>query len=136
MKHFTYNHVISTPLFTRVAKHENIFSFLQRNDTNKRNYPFGTHGYDNSYRAMRPIFIAHGPNIRSKTRVPPFRQVDIYNLLAKLIGIRPGPNNGTWDNVSKLYNGSASRKSIILDAIRMFKKFFSSLISNQQEICI
>ena len=97
--------------------------------SNTRKYPFGTHGYDNIYRDMRPIFIAQGPNIKSKARVPSFRQVDIYNLLAQLVGIKPGLTNGTWNNVRGLYNGSPSRNSFILNALRGFKKFIKNVFS-------
>ncbi|MEO8743041.1 MAG: ectonucleotide pyrophosphatase/phosphodiesterase [Lysobacteraceae bacterium] len=54
----------------------------------------GEHGYDNDDPLMRALFIAHGPAFRSGVVLPGFPNVDVYPLLAKLLGIRPEPNDG------------------------------------------
>ncbi len=43
---------------------------------------------------MRALFIAQGPAFRSGATLPPFDNVDVYPLLAKLIGIAPAANDG------------------------------------------
>ncbi|XP_060080449.1 ectonucleotide pyrophosphatase/phosphodiesterase family member 5-like [Ylistrum balloti] len=58
----------------------------------------GDHGYDNSLITMQPIFYAMGPNFHSGFSAPPFRTIDIYPMICKLLGIPPAPNNGTLDN--------------------------------------
>lgn len=68
---------------------------------------FGAHGFDNRLSNMRPIFIAHGPGVRPGSRVPPFDQVDLYNLITSLAGLKPLPNNGSWDNIAELINEAA-----------------------------
>ena len=84
------------------------------------------HGYDNDEAAMHAIFVAHGPfSISAKAQhqqvsrhvqtkrpgwhlvqnetyiIDTFRNVEIYNLVMKLLGIgNIAPNNGTvgfWD---------------------------------------
>ena len=57
----------------------------------------GTHGYDNAYPSMRALFIAHGPSFKPGTTIPAFPNVDLYPLMAKLLGIAPAPNDGTMD---------------------------------------
>jgi predicted AlkP superfamily pyrophosphatase or phosphodiesterase len=54
----------------------------------------GSHGYDPALPSMRATFVARGPDFRSGLRLPPFDNVDVYPLLARLLGIRPEPNDG------------------------------------------
>jgi predicted AlkP superfamily pyrophosphatase or phosphodiesterase len=54
----------------------------------------GSHGYDPSLPSMRATFIAAGPGFRSGTTLPSFDNVDVYPLLAHLLGITPAPNDG------------------------------------------
>lgn len=57
--------------------------------------PKGGHGYDNRLKSMRAIFIGHGPALRQRAVVAPFENVQIYNVMAKILGLRPAPNDGT-----------------------------------------
>jgi predicted AlkP superfamily pyrophosphatase or phosphodiesterase len=54
----------------------------------------GEHGYDNDDPNMRALFVAHGPAFRHHLDIPQFDNVDLYPLLARLIGIHPAPNDG------------------------------------------
>jgi predicted AlkP superfamily pyrophosphatase or phosphodiesterase len=56
--------------------------------------PAGEHGYDNADPRMAALFVAHGPAFRHGAVVPPFDNVDVYPLLAHLLGIRPAANDG------------------------------------------
>jgi predicted AlkP superfamily pyrophosphatase or phosphodiesterase len=49
----------------------------------------GNHGYDNADPAMRAVFIANGPAIRSAGRLPEFDNVDVYPLLRGLLKLPP-----------------------------------------------
>lgn len=55
----------------------------------------GNHGYDNLYRSMQALFLAHGPGFKQNYSSQPFENIELYNLMSELIGIRPAPNNGT-----------------------------------------
>jgi predicted AlkP superfamily pyrophosphatase or phosphodiesterase len=59
----------------------------------------GNHGYDDSLSTMRAIFIAHGPAFRRGVVVPPFRNIHVYPLLAEVLGVAPGSNDGSLDTV-------------------------------------
>src|SRR5690606_5309700 len=52
-------------------------------------YAKGDHGYDNELPSMRALFLANGPAFRSGVIVPAFEGVDVYPLLARVLGIRP-----------------------------------------------
>lgn len=58
-------------------------------------YPLvgGTHGWDNDSADMRALFIAAGPRIR-RGALPTFDNVDVYPLLARLIGVTPLASDG------------------------------------------
>ena len=55
----------------------------------------GAHGYDNDNASMNAIFIAHGPAFKEGVTMQSFPNVDVYDLLAKLLRLQPAPNDGT-----------------------------------------
>jgi predicted AlkP superfamily pyrophosphatase or phosphodiesterase len=54
----------------------------------------GQHGYDPRYRSMHGIFVAAGPAFKQGVTVPAFENVHIYNVLARVLGVPPAPNDG------------------------------------------
>jgi predicted AlkP superfamily pyrophosphatase or phosphodiesterase len=60
----------------------------------RKSYSLGEHGYDNAAPSMRALFIARGPAFRNGVVLPEFPNVDVYPLLAKLLGISPEGNDG------------------------------------------
>ena len=54
----------------------------------------GSHGYDPALASMHAVFLAHGPSFVQGKVLPPFDNVDVYPLLAHLLGIPPAPNDG------------------------------------------
>lgn len=60
----------------------------------------GDHGYDNAAPSMRAIFIAEGPSFRNGFVAPPFPNVDVYPLLAHILGVTPEPGDGNFADVA------------------------------------
>ncbi|KAI0125133.1 type I phosphodiesterase/nucleotide pyrophosphatase [Xylariales sp. AK1849] len=60
-------------------------------------HPRGLHGYDHQHPLMRAIFIARGPAFphQPNSRVEPFQNIEVYNILCDSLGMGPMPNNGT-----------------------------------------
>lgn len=56
----------------------------------------GTHGYDNRAPSMRAIFVAEGPSFQRGVTVSPFANVDVYGLLAHILGVSPEKNDGDF----------------------------------------
>ncbi|HEY4582909.1 MAG TPA: ectonucleotide pyrophosphatase/phosphodiesterase [Lysobacter sp.] len=54
----------------------------------------GSHGYDPALPSMRALFVADGPSFRDGAVVPAFDNVDVYPLLARLLGVTAQPNDG------------------------------------------
>ena len=54
----------------------------------------GAHGYDNQLPSMGALFIAAGPAFKRGVRVAPFENVNVYPLMAAVMGLRPAPNDG------------------------------------------
>ena len=48
---------------------------------------FGEHGFDNALPDMRAIFFAWGPAFLSNVRIRNFENVDLYPLMAKILGL-------------------------------------------------
>ncbi|MGJ4730653.1 ectonucleotide pyrophosphatase/phosphodiesterase [Luteimonas sp. SDU101] len=59
----------------------------------------GSHGFDPAAPQMRAIFIANGPSFRHGAVLPAFDNVDVYPLLARLLGIAPAPHDGNADTL-------------------------------------
>ncbi|KAM4600365.1 ectonucleotide pyrophosphatase/phosphodiesterase family member 1 [Polymixia lowei] len=62
----------------------------------------GFHGSDNLFRNMQTIFIGYGPGLKHRTVVPPFENIEVYNLMCDLLDIPPAPNNGTHGSLNHL----------------------------------
>lgn len=64
--------------------------------------PRGAHGYDNALESMRATFIAHGSAFKKGFVAEPFPNVDVYNIMCKILGLKPAPNDGDLSRVSKM----------------------------------
>ncbi|XP_036727026.1 ectonucleotide pyrophosphatase/phosphodiesterase family member 3 isoform X2 [Balaenoptera musculus] len=62
----------------------------------------GNHGYNNEFKSMEAIFLAHGPSFKQQTEVEPFDNIEVYNLMCDLLHIQPAPNNGTHGSLNYL----------------------------------
>jgi len=64
--------------------------------TSPRPPPLGMHGYDPAtMQDMRAIFYAVGPDIRPDTTVRPFENVNVYPLIAQILGLDPPKVDGS-----------------------------------------
>jgi predicted AlkP superfamily pyrophosphatase or phosphodiesterase len=54
----------------------------------------GNHGYDPAERDMHGIFVATGPSFRRGITTPTLDNVDVYPLLARLLGLPAAANDG------------------------------------------
>ena len=66
----------------------------------------GEHGYDNAEPLMRALFIAHGPAFRKGVLAPVFDNVDVYPLLAEVLGVRPEHNDGALAEVAGMLSAA------------------------------
>ena len=75
----------------------------ERFETQKKRPDFlktkGAHGYDNQYVSMRAIFIGHGRAFKKRKVVEPFENIHVYELMCKILGIRPARNDGDLKRV-------------------------------------
>jgi predicted AlkP superfamily pyrophosphatase or phosphodiesterase len=54
----------------------------------------GAHGFDNQLESMRALFIGRGPAFKTGTVVEPFPNIDVYNVMAKILNLTPARNDG------------------------------------------
>lgn len=54
----------------------------------------GSHGYDNASPAMQAIFIGHGPSFVAGRTLPAFANIELYNLMCRILRIQPAANDG------------------------------------------
>ena len=77
--------------------HKEDFNVKEAKAAGQTYHPKGLHGYDHEHPLMRAIFVARGPAFPHKpnSRLEPFQNTEVYNILCDSIGIEPKPNNGT-----------------------------------------
>ncbi|XP_061166399.1 glycerophosphocholine cholinephosphodiesterase ENPP6-like [Saccostrea echinata] len=62
----------------------------------------GMHGYDYTDPDMRAIFRATGPAFKKNFVNKPIANVELYQIMCDILGIKPKRNNGTWSNVAQM----------------------------------
>ncbi|WP_243042312.1 ectonucleotide pyrophosphatase/phosphodiesterase [Dyella sedimenti] len=67
----------------------------------------GEHGYDNEAPQMQALFVAHGPAFRQGATVPSFPNVDVYPLMAHLLGLPAAANDGDYQAVQDMLRPEA-----------------------------
>lgn len=73
---------------------------LARAATSGHGPEHGSHGYDPQDPTMAALFVANGPAFARGLTVPPFDNVDVYPLLARVLGIKGEPGDGDLRNVA------------------------------------
>ncbi|XP_060606504.1 glycerophosphocholine cholinephosphodiesterase ENPP6-like [Ruditapes philippinarum] len=66
----------------------------------------GNHGFDNTDHDMRSIFVAYGPDFKKNHTVKAFPNINVYQVLCYVTGIKANPNNGTWSEVKDMIASS------------------------------
>jgi predicted AlkP superfamily pyrophosphatase or phosphodiesterase len=67
----------------------------------KANSYIATHGYDNTLKSMQASFYARGPSFTIQEIVPAFDNINIYELMCKVLEITPAPNDGKLSKLPK-----------------------------------
>jgi len=66
----------------------------------------GAHGYPPDTPSMQAVFLARGPAFKKGVVVPPFQNIHVYALLARLLGVTPAPSDGSLDSVKAMLGSS------------------------------
>ena len=59
----------------------------------------GAHGYDNRYQSMMATFIGHGQAFKRGYSAEAFPNIDVYDLICKILGLKPAKNDGDLGQV-------------------------------------
>jgi alkaline phosphatase D len=62
----------------------------------------GAHGYDNANSDMHAIFYAAGPAFKKGYAFDQLNNTDIYNLICRILKLKPAPNDGRLQNVNHI----------------------------------
>jgi hypothetical protein len=54
----------------------------------------GAHGYDPAYKSMHGVVVAAGSRLRDGWRAPSIENVHLYELMCRILGLAPAPNDG------------------------------------------
>ncbi len=69
----------------------------------KEKYTGGTHGYDNLIPEMQGIFIAKGPAFKKGFVHESFMNINVYPIIADILGLKPAKVDGNLDEVKGLF---------------------------------
>lgn len=98
-EHLNYGSSLRFPGIVIVA--DPLWSIGLREDPS--GYTGGAHGYDNRYRDMHAIFYAEGPAFKKGFEAEPFANVEVYSIVAHLLGLDPAETDGDLENVRELF---------------------------------
>lgn len=65
-------------------------------------YSNGTHGFDPHHKDMHAIFYAKGPDFKSNTTIEGLQNVDLYNLMCKVLHLNPEKNDGNMKRIEPM----------------------------------
>lgn len=65
----------------------------------------GQHGFDPRNRSMHGLFIASGPQFRMGVTMPAFENVHLYEMMARVLGLTPAPNDGRAEVTANFFAG-------------------------------
>jgi alkaline phosphatase D len=71
--------------------------------TDPAGYAGGAHGYDNMFTDMHTIFMAEGPAFRQGYTTSAFENVEVYGIIAHILGLDPAETDGNLDHVSDIF---------------------------------
>ena len=66
-------------------------------------YSGGAHGYDNAFTDMHTIFLGEGPAFKKGHVSDPFSNVEVYGIIAHILGLVPAQTDGDISRVSDLF---------------------------------
>jgi alkaline phosphatase D len=66
-------------------------------------YSGGAHGYDNAFSDMNTIFYAEGPAFKENYSASPFSNVEVYGIIAEILGFEPAATDGNLENVRHIF---------------------------------
>lgn len=69
----------------------------------KEKYSGGTHGYDNLLPEMQGIFFAKGPAFKKGFVHESFMNINVYPIIAEILGLQPAKIDGNLDEVKGLF---------------------------------
>ena len=67
-------------------------------------YSGGAHGYDNAFSDMNAIFYAEGPAFKESHSAAPFSNVEVYGIIAEILGLEPASTDGKLENVQHIFS--------------------------------
>jgi hypothetical protein len=71
---------------------------------NPSGYTGGAHGYDNAFTNMNTIFYAVGPTFKENYSAAPFSNVEVYGIIAEILGLEPASTDGKLENVRHIFS--------------------------------
>ncbi|XP_044150313.1 ectonucleotide pyrophosphatase/phosphodiesterase family member 2 isoform X2 [Bufo gargarizans] len=95
----------------------------------------GDHGYDNKINSMQTVFVGHGPSFKYKSKVPPFENIELYNVMCDLLGLKPAPNNGTHGSLNHLLRAASHKPAMPEEASKPVPIVLSQSTVNEELGC-
>jgi len=66
----------------------------------------GNHGWDPAVPNMAAIFVVSGPGVPAGKTIPMFDNIEVYDFMARALGLRAAPNDGHAGRLAELIRGA------------------------------
>jgi len=83
-----------------ILTNQKAYAEMQAKGETKRSR--GGHGYDNQFPSMRATFIAHGEAFKKGRVVAPFENIQVYNIMTRILGLKPAANDGNYQTAKEV----------------------------------
>lgn len=91
------NHANTSDMIVFAKKGYSVFGNI------RQGYDFGgTHGYLNKDKQMSALFVAVGNKFKKGYSKRTIKNIDVYNLMANILGVTPAKNDGEFKRVKSL----------------------------------
>ena len=102
---------------TDVAVHgyDTIYPSMNVSTRCRRLSVFGESWSISSCDSKQGIFIASGPAFKRRVKVPPFQNIELYNIFCEILGLRPARNNGTTGALHEILSETLTRRFRVKD---------------------
>nr|XP_033789085.1 ectonucleotide pyrophosphatase/phosphodiesterase family member 2 isoform X3 [Geotrypetes seraphini] len=111
------------------------FSDTQKRMIKGKCFYHGDHGYDNKISSMQTVFVGYGPTFKYKTKVPPFENIELYNMMCDLLGLKPAPNNGTHGSLNHMLRTALYKPSMPEEVSKPLPATISAPTLNEELGC-
>ena len=111
LRHGTVIQKSKIPINFRYSKHSRIAPIILvadegwyfEKEKRAKQGTMGAHGYAHTLDSMQGIFLARGPQLKKGFQFEKALNIDIYEMMCHILGLKPAANDGKYERISSVF---------------------------------